>query len=89
MRGCRDQSTMTQSFTCAESPFAHARLCRKIARATRDEEIAQRLERLAEDCIRAAGDGGGRAKRAERLRPHCDFAANSLIWFTSFAQLLG
>ena len=47
---------MSQPFAIAERLLAHARLCREIARASWNEEIARRLERLAEDCIRAAGD---------------------------------
>jgi hypothetical protein len=45
---------MSQLSTIAQRLLAHARLCREIARASWNEESAQRLERLAEDCIRAA-----------------------------------
>jgi hypothetical protein len=34
--------------------LAHARLCREIARASWNEDMAQKLEWLAEDCLRAA-----------------------------------
>jgi 6,7-dimethyl-8-ribityllumazine synthase len=47
---------MSLPSTIAERLLAHARLCREIARASWNEEIAQRLERLAQDCIRAAGN---------------------------------
>jgi hypothetical protein len=47
---------MSQLPTIAARLLAHARLCREIARASWNEESAQRLERLAEDCIRAARD---------------------------------
>ena len=55
-RGCGHQCSMSQPSTIAERLLAHARLCREIARASWTEEVAQRLERLAEDCIRAAGN---------------------------------
>jgi hypothetical protein len=38
----------------AERLLAHARLCREIAGATWNEETAKKLERLADDCTRAA-----------------------------------
>ena len=45
---------MSQPSTIRERLLAHARLCREIANATLNEETALKLERLAEDCIRAA-----------------------------------
>lgn len=42
--------------TISENLLAHARLCREIANATLNDEMASKLERLAEDCIRAARD---------------------------------
>ena len=47
---------MSQPRSIAERLLAHARLCQEIARASWNEESAQGLERLAEDCIRAARD---------------------------------
>ena len=45
---------MSQPRTIADRLLAHARICREIARASWNEESAQRLERLAADCMRAA-----------------------------------
>ncbi len=33
---------------------AHARICRDIANATFNEEAARKLDRMAEDCLKAA-----------------------------------
>ena len=34
--------------------LAHARLCREVARESRCDEMAETLDRLAEDCVQAA-----------------------------------
>jgi hypothetical protein len=47
---------MSQPSTIVERLLAHARICREIADTTLNEEIARKLEELAEDCIRAARD---------------------------------
>ncbi len=47
---------MSQPSTVAQPLLAHARLCREVARASANWEIAQSLEQLAAECIRAAGD---------------------------------
>ena len=47
---------MSQRSTISERLLAHARLCREIADATLHEETANKLERLAPDCIQAARD---------------------------------
>jgi hypothetical protein len=54
---------MSQKPTIAERLLAHAKLCREIARRSWSEEIARHLERLAEDCTRAAQDVDLTAKR--------------------------
>jgi len=38
----------------AERLIAHARLCRQMARETWNERAAVELERMAEECVRAA-----------------------------------
>jgi hypothetical protein len=50
----RSLSPGPQSPKIAERFIAHAKLCRQIANQCRDEEIAHQLERLAEQCVRAA-----------------------------------
>ena len=47
---------MSQPPAIAQRLLAHARLCREIANACWDEEMANKLERLAEDCLQAAHD---------------------------------
>jgi len=42
----------------AELLLAHARLCRDIAGASRNEETAEKLAQFAEACVRAAADVG-------------------------------
>ena len=64
---------MSQPSPMAERLLAHARLCQEIARASWNEEIAHRLERLAEDCIRAAGD----AEPEPRALNGCDRIATA------------
>ena len=59
---------MPQPSTVAQRLLAHARLCREIAHATLNEETACKLERMAEDCIRAAGD----AEPAPRALKACN-----------------
>jgi len=54
--GCRHETGMSQPSTIVERLLAHARICREIADTTLNEEIARKLEELAEDCIRAARD---------------------------------
>jgi hypothetical protein len=54
---------VSQKPTIAERLLAHAKLCREIARGSWSEEIARNLERLAEDCTRAAQDANPTAKR--------------------------
>ena len=39
----------------AQCLLVYAELCREIAAQSRDEESAQKLEELAEACVRAAG----------------------------------
>jgi hypothetical protein len=43
--------------------LAHAYLCRQIATRCRDEDIARKLEQLAQECLRAAGNFGGQTPR--------------------------
>jgi hypothetical protein len=62
-RGCRHDSGVSQKPTIAERLLAHAKFCREIARGSWSEEIARNLERLAEDCTRAAQDANPTAKR--------------------------
>jgi hypothetical protein len=45
---------MSQPSTIAERLLAHAKLCRQIASECWNEEMAQKLEQLAQDCLRAA-----------------------------------
>ena len=39
-----------------ERLLAHARICRDIANATFNEEMARKLDRMAEDCLKAASE---------------------------------
>jgi len=43
-----------KSSKMAERLLAHARLCRHIAEQSWNEETAQRLDTLAQECVRAA-----------------------------------
>jgi hypothetical protein len=54
MRGCMHKAGMSQPRAIANRLLAHVRLCQELAQASWNEESAQRLERLAADCIRAA-----------------------------------
>jgi hypothetical protein len=45
---------MSQPSIISARLLAHARLCREIANATLNEETASKLERMSQDCIRAA-----------------------------------
>jgi len=45
---------MSPSSQLAECLLAHARLCRQIARECWNEETAAELEKLADECDRAA-----------------------------------
>jgi len=54
--GCRHETGLSQPSTIGERLLAHARICREIADTTLNEETARKLEKLAEDCIRAARD---------------------------------
>jgi hypothetical protein len=45
---------VSPSSKLAERLLAHARLCRQIARQSRNEKTAAELEKLAEDCDRTA-----------------------------------
>jgi hypothetical protein len=47
---------MSRPPVIAQPLLARARLCREVARASANHEIAQSFEQLAADCIRAAGD---------------------------------
>ena len=47
---------MSPSSQHAERLHAHARLCRQIARECWDKETAAELEKLAEECDRAAAE---------------------------------
>lgn len=47
---------MSQSSTIAERLLAHAKLCRQIASQCWNEEMADKLEQLAQDCMRAAAE---------------------------------
>ena len=47
---------MSNSAKIAERLLAHARLCRHIAEQTWSEETAHKLDRLANDCVRAAAE---------------------------------
>jgi hypothetical protein len=52
----RSLSPGPQASKIAERFIAHAKLCQQIASQCRDEEIAHQLERLAEQCVRAASN---------------------------------
>jgi hypothetical protein len=39
-----------------ERLLAHARICREIANATFNEETARKLDRMAEECLKAASE---------------------------------
>jgi len=41
----------------AERLLVHARLCRQMAAASLDENVADKLLRMAEECIAAAAEG--------------------------------
>jgi hypothetical protein len=45
---------MTEPSSIALHLLAHARLCREVARESAYGEMAQTLDRLAEDCVQAA-----------------------------------
>jgi hypothetical protein len=45
-----------KSSKMAERLLAHARLCRQIAEQSWNEETAQRLDTLAQECVRAAAE---------------------------------
>jgi hypothetical protein len=47
---------VSQSSKIAERLLAHARLCRQIAGESWNEHTAEKLERLAAECDRAASD---------------------------------
>jgi len=47
---------MTHPPAIVERLLAHARICREIADTTFDEEMARELDRMAEDCLKAAGE---------------------------------
>jgi hypothetical protein len=51
----------------AERLRAHARLCRQIAAQSWNQEVAERLEELAEECSRAADDAEGRETIPRRM----------------------
>jgi hypothetical protein len=59
---------MPQSSKIAERLLAHARLCRNIADSSWNEAMAGKLERLADECVRAAAAAGLDA--APEGRPH-------------------
>lgn len=48
--------TVSNASKIAERLRAHARLCRQIASASWNEESAQKLVRLADECARAAAE---------------------------------
>jgi hypothetical protein len=48
------KSGMQRPPPIVERLLAHARICREIAGATFNEEMARELERMAEDCLKAA-----------------------------------
>jgi hypothetical protein len=50
------QVAVSQSAIIAERLLAHARLCRDVADASCNEDTAAKLERLAEECARAAAE---------------------------------
>lgn len=50
----------------AERLLAHARLCEQIAQGCWNEETAEELKRIAQDCTRAAAQLAQAAPRPER-----------------------
>jgi hypothetical protein len=49
---------MSQPSKIAERLLAHARLCRNIADSSWNEEMAGKLEQLADECVRATAAAG-------------------------------
>jgi hypothetical protein len=47
---------MSKTSNMTERLIVHARLCRELASACWNEEMAHNLEQLADDCMRAARD---------------------------------
>jgi 3-methyladenine DNA glycosylase AlkC len=52
----RLQSSVPNASKIAEHLLAHARLCRQIAEQSWNEQTAETLSRLADECTRAATD---------------------------------
>lgn len=50
----REPRAVSHSAKIAERLLAHARLCRHIAEQSWSEETAHKLDRLANECVRAA-----------------------------------
>lgn len=53
-----------------ERLMAHARLCRKLAAASLDENVGAGLMRMAEECLEAAAGSAAPARRAVAIRVH-------------------
>jgi len=77
----------------AELLLAHARLCRDIAGASRNEEAAEKLAQLAEACVRAATDvgrDGGAGRFIDRIAPRGrDRFGKYVNLFTNCARYFG
>jgi hypothetical protein len=52
----REPRAVSHSAKIAERLLAHARLCRHIAEQSWSEETAHKLDRLANECARAAAE---------------------------------
>jgi len=62
----RMQSPVSTASKIAERLLAHARLCRQIAEETWSEDVAQKLDRIADECTRAAADIASEADEPRR-----------------------
>ena len=50
------KASMKHPPAIVERLLAHARICREIANATFNEETARKLDRMAEECLKAASE---------------------------------
>jgi hypothetical protein len=50
------KASMKHPPAIVERLLAHARICRDIANATFNEETARKLDRMAEECLKAANE---------------------------------
>ena len=53
----------------AERLMVHARLCRQMAAASLDENVADKLLRMADECVAAAAEGIA-LEKLTTARPH-------------------